>query len=196
LINFPNKKYNIIYADPPWKPVDSGTGMRGTADLKKRYDGIMTTDEICSLPVKDICEDISILFLWVTFPRLLDGLKVIEAWGFEYYGLGFSWVKRNRKSNSYFWGMGFYTRQNCEICLIGVKEDKKLRIKPVVHDVHSVIDCPVMEHSRKPNETREKIVKICGDLPRIELFSRESCDGWDSWGNEIEKFDKKNIDKN
>lgn len=181
-----SKKYNIIYADPPWKPTESGTGVRGTADLKKRYQGVMSIEEICALPVKDICEDICILFLWVTFPRLQEGMKTIEAWGFQYYGLGFDWIKTNLKSGTPFWGMGYYTRQNSEICLIGVKKDKNKRIKPQVKNILSVVHSPRREHSQKPDEIRDYIVKICGDLPRIELFARQKVEGWDAWGNEIE----------
>lgn len=166
-----NKKYNIIYADPPWKPLESGSGQRGTAGLKNRYKGVMSIDEICEMPIPKICEEKSMLFLWATFPRLLEGLKTIEAWGFKYYGLGFDWVKTN-KNGTPFWGMGYYTRQNTEICLIGVK-DKKNRIKPLARNVLSVIHSERQEHSRKPNAIRENIVKICGDIPKIELFARQ-----------------------
>ena len=80
--------------------------------------------------------------------------------------------------------MGYYTRQNTEICLIGVK-DKKHRIKPQVRNVLSIIHSKRREHSRKPDEVRENIIKICGDIPRIELFARQETDGWDCWGNEV-----------
>ena len=183
------KKYNIIYADPPWEYKESGTGVRGCADLDKRYKGVMNIEEICALPIHKIAEDASILFLWVTFPRLKQGLKVIEAWGYEYYGLGFDWVKLNPKSKTPAWGMGYYTRQNTEVCLIGVRKNKVHRIKPKVRNVLSVIHADRREHSRKPDIIRDHIVSICGDLPRIELFARQSADGWDSWGNETKKFD-------
>lgn len=179
-----NKKYNIIYADPPWKPTESGTGIRGTAGLKDRYKGVMTIEEICTLPVYKISAETSILFLWVTYPRLLEGLRTIEAWGFKYYGLGFDWIKLT-KSKKTFWGMGYYTRQNSEICLIGVKKDKTKRIKPCARNILSVIQSEKREHSRKPDEVREKIVQICGDIPRIELFARQDFEGWDCWGNEV-----------
>ncbi len=178
-----NKKYNIIYADPPWQYKEAGGGMRGCAGLDKRYKGVMTTKEICDLPIPKISDKKSILFLWVTFPRLKDGLEVMEKWGFQYYGLAFDWVKTT-KTGALAWGMGYYTRQNAEICLIGVKK-KPNRIKPLCRNILSVIMSERREHSRKPDCIRENIVKICGDLPRIELFARQYADGWDCWGNEV-----------
>src|SRR5699024_459252 len=82
-------------------------------------------------------------------------------------------------------GCGYYTRQNNELCLIGVKPGLKNRIKPIVKNVGCSILEPAREHSRKPASVRDKIVEICGDLPRIELFAREKTDGWDVWGNEV-----------
>ena len=178
-----DKKYNIIYADPAWEYKESGSGNR----VVKSHYKTMSIDEICSLPVKDICADKAILFLWVTFPRLEQSFKVMQSWGFEYYGLGFDWVKMS-KNGKPSWGMGYYTRQNTEVCLIGVKKDKAKRLKPLSRGVLSVIHSERREHSRKPDEVREKIVEICGDLPRIELFSRQHIDGWDCWGNETDKF--------
>ena len=140
------------------------------------------------MPVKHICSNNCILFLWVTFPRLLEGVKTIEAWGFKYHSLGFNWIKLNKKSDTLFWGMGYYTRQNSEICLIGTKGDK---FKPLVRNIHSVIMTPVEEHSKKPYVVRDKIVEICGDIPRIELFAREKYNGWDCLGNDIDGKDIK-----
>ncbi|OQA48406.1 MAG: hypothetical protein BWY46_01413 [Firmicutes bacterium ADurb.Bin300] len=175
-----NNKYSIIYADPPWEYKESGSGNR----VVHAHYPTMTIEDICALPVAEISDDTSILFLWVTFPRLEMGLKVIKEWGFIYYGLGFNWVKTTAKGTP-AWGMGYYTRQNAEICIIGVKKSKKNRIKPLVRNTLSVIHSPKREHSRKPDEIRNKIVDICGDLPRIELFARQYADGWDCWGNEV-----------
>lgn len=178
-----DKKYNIIYADPPWEYKESGGGIRGCAGLADRYNGVMSKEEIFNLPIDMISEPTSILFLWVTFPRLEQGLETINAWGFDYYGLGFDWVKTS-KSGKPSWGMGYYTRQNTEVCLIGVKK-KPNRIKPLARDVLSVVHSERREHSRKPDCIRDYIVKICGDLPRIELFARQHAEGWDCWGNEV-----------
>lgn len=107
---------------------------------------------------------------------------MIKAWGFEYKTCAFTWIKRNKNINSWFWGMGRYTRANSEICLLATKGNPK-RINA---GVHSVIDTPIEKHSKKPDEARKRIVELMGDLPRVELFARQKVDGWDSWGNEVE----------
>ena len=111
------KKFNIIYADPPWQ-YHTGNGMSGTAT---NHYHTMNLEEIRSLPVASIADNDCILFLWVTFPCLQEGLSVMESWGFQYKTCGFNWVKRNKKSDGWFLGLGFWTRSNSEVCLIGTK---------------------------------------------------------------------------
>ena len=179
-VDFPKKKYNVIYADPPWAYDESGTGKRV---VHSKYP-TMSISNIKRLPVQDITDDNCLLFLWVTFPRLQEGLEVINAWGFRYYGLFKNWIKINKKSDSLFWGMGYYSRQNPEILLIGLKG----KIPPQVRDEHSVLKSRIREHSRKPDQAREQIARVTGNLPRIELFARQKVEGWDVWGNETDKF--------
>lgn len=119
--------------------------------------------------------------MWVTMPKLNECFSLIHDWGFVYKTVGFTWVKKNKKSPTWFMGMGRWTRANSELCLIATKGSPK-RINA---GVHSVIDSPIERHSKKPDEVRHRIVKLIGDLPRIELFAREKSDGWDSWGNEL-----------
>ena len=145
----------------------------------------MSIEDIKNLPVKDISADDSILFMWVTFPMLQEGLDTIAAWGFKFKTVGFVWVKKNKKSDSWFWGMGNWSRSNSEVCLMGIRG----KPKRANADVHSVIDTPIEGHSKKPDVVRDRIVRLCGDLPRIELFARETVDGWTSWGNEVEGVD-------
>ena len=173
-----DKKYNIIYADPPWSYKDKAlAGNRGACC---KYD-VMTIEDIENLPIKDISASDCILFMWVTMPKLNECFEVIEKWGFEYKTCAFTWIKQNKKSNSLFWGMGSWTRANAELCLIATKGKPKRQSAKV----HSVIMSKIREHSRKPDETRDRIVELCGDMPRIELFARQSVDGWDCWGNEV-----------
>jgi N6-adenosine-specific RNA methylase IME4 len=106
---------------------------------------------------------------------------LIASWGFEYKTVAFTWVKKNKKSDSWFWGMGNWTRANAEVCLLATKGKPK-RISAAVH---SIISTPVRKHSQKPDEARDRIVQLLGDLPRIELFAREETAGWDVWGDEI-----------
>ena len=115
-------------------------------------------------------------------PKLDECWELIEKWGFTYKTVAFTWVKRNKKSPSWFWGMGGWTRANAELCLIATKGKPK-RINT---GVHSVIDTSIEGHSKKPSLVRERIVALLGDLPRIELFARERHEGWDAWGNEID----------
>jgi N6-adenosine-specific RNA methylase IME4 len=187
VIPFPDKKYNIIYADPAWK-----YWMGGNKNQSKHY-GCMTIEEISNLEISKISDDNCILFLWVTFPILDLAFKVIQDWGFKYSTCGFVWVKTNKSfskdqssffpedSFKSFWGLGYWTRSNVELCLIA----KKGKIERKSRSVHQLIYEPVREHSRKPDCTRDKIIELCGDLPRIELFARQKHKGWDAWGNEI-----------
>jgi len=173
-----SKKYNIIYADPPWSYRDKAlAGNRGACC---KYP-VMSIENICKLPVSKLADKDCALFLWITMPKLNVCFKVIEAWGFEYKTCAFTWIKRNKKSNSWFWGMGGWTRANAELCLLATKGSPK-RINA---SVHSIIDTPVEKHSKKPDETRGKIIQLLGDLPRIELFARQQAPGWDCWGNEV-----------
>lgn len=175
-MEFPNKKYNIIYADPPWSYSNKGT--RAAAE---RHYSTMTGRDIGALPVGDLATEDCTLFLWATFPTLPTALETMEAWGFSYKTAAFIWVKRNRKSPGWFWGLGNWTRANPEVCLLGVKGKPKRLSK----SVHSVVEAPIKRHSQKPPEVRDRIVELMGDLPRIELFARDRAPGWDVWGNEI-----------
>lgn len=174
-----DKKYGIIYADPAWRYRDKAlAGERGAGC---KYD-VMDLEDIKRLPVKELAEDDAVLFMWVTMPFLEEAFSVMRAWGFEYKTCAFTWVKQNKKSDGLFWGMGNWTRANAELCLLGV------RGKPKRADagVHSVIISHVEEHSKKPAETRDRIVKLLGGgVNKIELFARQVVEGWDCWGNEV-----------
>ena len=174
-----DKKYNIIYADPPWH---YHTWRDGNGTANKHYN-TMKIEEIIAM--KDTIQKISdkncVLFLWVTFPCLLEGLRTLKEWGFKYKTCGFTWVKRNKVSDTWFFGLGHWTRANAEICLIATKGT----IKRVSNKVSQVVDTHIEEHSKKPAIVRDRIVELVGDLPRIELFARQTAEGWDCWGNEV-----------
>ena len=141
----------------------------------------MTTTEICNLPIQSIADDNAVLILWVTFPKLKDGLQVMEAWGFRYVTVAFNWFKCN-KSGTPFFGVGYYTKSNSEIALLGIRGS----LKPVSNFVSQVVIANREKHSKKPTIVRDKIVELFGDLKRVELFAREVAIGWDSLGNEID----------
>ena len=171
-----NKKYQIIYADPPWKYKDKGCN----GNCESHYN-TMNIEEISNLPIKNISNKDSILFLWVTYPMLQEGLKLMDSWGFKYKTIAFQWIKLNKSGIGYFFGLGRWTRGNSECCLIGTKG----RIKRVSNKVGQLIVTPIEYHSKKPDIVREKIIELVGDLDRIELFARKESEGWDSWGDEI-----------
>ena len=172
-----SKKYNIIYADPPWQYARSK--VQGAAEKHYRT---MSVDDICQLPIAEICGKDCILFMWATFPQLKEALQVIKAWGFNYRSVAFVWLKQNKSGIGWFYGLGFWTRGNAEICLLATKGQPKRKSAKV----HQFIISPLRGHSQNPDEARDKIVELVGDLPRVELFAREKADGWDTWGNEVE----------
>ena len=174
-----SKKYSIIYADPPWQ--FSAWSNKAQKHVSKHYQ-TMTIQDIKDLPVNELASENAVLFMWATFPNLLLALDAIKAWGFTYKTCAFTWLKQNKKSSGLFWGMGYYTRSNAEVCLLATKGKPLPRMS---HSVHSAIVSPIEEHSKKPDEARNRIVDLFGDLPRIELFARQNADGWDCWGNEV-----------
>ena len=181
------KKYKIIYADPPWAYRNMGN-IQATANS---HYSTMNNEDICKLPINEIADDNSILFLWATFPKIQEALNVIKSWGFEYKTVGFVWIKKN-KCGSNFFGVGWYTKSNAEVCLIGVKG----KSPKISNSISQIIETVREKHSKKPDIVREKIVEFAGDLPRIELFARQKVKGWDSWGNEVEKdIELNNVDK-
>lgn len=120
--------------------------------------------------------------MWATFPMLREALETIEAWGFKYKTVAFVWIKQNRSGDGLFMGLGNWTRSNAEICLLATKGSPKRVGKAVRQTVVS----PLERHSKKPDEIRDRIVELMGDIPRVELFARQLAPGWDAWGNEIQ----------
>lgn len=134
------------------------------------------------MPVADLAAKDSALFLWATFPQLPEALRLIQAWGFTFKTVAFVWLKLNKKSPTWFYGLGYWTRGNAEICLLAKRGKPKRRSA----GVHQFIISPVEEHSKKPDVTRDKIIELAGDLTRVELFARQKTPGWDVWGNEVD----------
>lgn len=181
MIPFPNKKYNIIYADPPWKYgcwYQSEKVKRNAAD----HYNVMSKEALKLLPVSTLADDNAVLLMWVTFPCLKEGIDLISYWGFKYKTVAFTWVKRNKKADTWFFGLGNYTRANAEIVLLGTKGKP---LKRISRSIPQICDARIRQHSEKPHEIRGRIVDLFGDLPRIELFARQKTEGWDVWGDEI-----------
>ena len=182
MIPFPDKKYQIIYADPAWQYDDKA--LAGNRGAGCKYD-VMTVEDIMAMPIANITEDDCFLFIWGTWALLPQCLDVIKSWGFEYKTLGFLWTKKNRNKGGYSIGMGNYVRSNSEYCLLATKGKPKV----ISHKVTQIIDTSIRKHSQKPDIVRDKIIRLCGDIPRIELFARKQVPGWDSWGAEAESPD-------
>lgn len=170
------RHFRVIVADPPTKFI---AGTKGRPQHYQR----MTDLEIKRLPVDELAHpDGCWLFLWTTSPKLDDAFTIAESWGFRYSARAFVWVKTNQ-DGSLHTGMGYTTRKNAEDCLLfrlGSPER-------AARDVHEIIISPVREHSRKPDESFARIERFASG-PYLELFSRESRDGWTTWGDETSKF--------
>jgi len=178
MLNFPDKKYQIIYADPPYEYSNSGSTKNSRGNAKQFYK-TMPINEIKKIPVEKIADDNCWLFLWTTYPQIQNGLDVLRAWGFGYKTVAFTWIKKTVNMKD-FVGMGFYTRANPEIVLLGLKG----KVHPINKTVRNIIYSQIQEHSKKPDIVRDKIIQLCGDLPRIELFARSKTHGWDAWGDD------------
>lgn len=177
MIPFPNKKYQIIYADPPWSYKDKMKGHSFSLDHEYETQSL---EWIKNLPVKNISEKDCALFLWVTSPLLDKAFEVIKSWGFKYKTVAFCWNKKTNKGNQVF-NLGKWTMGSVELCLIATK-GKPQRINK---SVKQIVNAERTKHSKKPDEIKTRITDIFGNLSRIELFARQKTDGWDVWGNEV-----------
>jgi N6-adenosine-specific RNA methylase IME4 len=200
-----SEKFSIILADPAWKynsRAHHQTRFRGGAC--GHYD-LMSTEEICRIPVGTWAEDNAILFLWACFPMLADAMRVIARWGFTYKTNGFTWIKTNPVSGTPFFGVGYYTKSNAEPCLLaargevelgpwGVRMDEEAEpcllatrgevLKPAVNTVSQVIIASRAEHSAKPEEAQDRIDRMYPDARKLELFARRERPGWTAWGHD------------
>ena len=187
----PAEKFDVIYADPPWT-FRTWSNEGKDRSPEKHYD-CMSLADIRALPVSDIAADNCALFLWVTDPLLPEGLKLMGAWGFKFKTIAFVWAKLNKSApptlwteNDFFTGLGYWTRANPELCLLGTRG----KPKRVSKSVRRLVVSPRREHSRKPDEIAEKIDDLMGrDTSKIELFARTGRTGWTTWGNDVAKFD-------
>ena len=183
IVPLPEGKYNIIYADPPWKYWEGGD-----KNQEQHYDTLEFSDirDRIGEEVKKISADNCILFLWITDPMLDKIDEIVKAWGFEYSTVGFYWVKKT-ENDRWFFGLGNWTRANPEICIIATKGSIERKDASISKLIISEID----EHSKKPTIVRDKIIQLVGDIPRIELFARPtghpSEKGWVFWGNETKE---------
>jgi N6-adenosine-specific RNA methylase IME4 len=189
--DLPNKKYDVIYADPPWDyggKLQFDKSSKGVNDLdpnKKIFVSsacfkypTLKTSELKKLRINDITKDNCLLFMWTTNPHLKQAIDLGGAWGFEYRTVAFVWDKMNHNP-------GQYTLSNCELCLLFKKG--KIPSPRGARNVQQLVRVPRGKHSEKPVEVLQGITKMFPTQDKIELFARGTNEGWDSWGLDVLK---------
>ena len=178
------KRYGTIYADPPWR-FQNRTGKVAPEHKRLSRYQTMTLQEIMTLPISDIASEKSHLYLWIPNAILPDGLKVMDAWGFEYKS-NIVWEKIRKDGMPDGRGVGFYFRNVTEILLFGIRKKSapNRTLQPARSQVN-LVRAQKREHSRKPDEIIP-IIEACSHGPRIELFARGNRDGWDTWGDQAD----------
>ena len=183
------KKYEIIYADPPWRYYNDLTCKKNPTTVTENGHRMppypmLSSKDIRSINVQNISEKNCFLFIWTTDYHLDKCLKVIEDWGFTYKTVAFSWQKFNKQGNPVCFTGAYTLKSGIENCLLATRGN----IKGWVQDktVRALIQSQRTEHSQKPEEARKRIERLLGDRPRVELFARQKHEGWDTIGNEID----------
>lgn len=190
--------YRALLIDPPWhfktRTALQMQNWNSRRDAEKHY-SVMSPAELQALPVSTLASRDAHLFLWTTGPCLRLAFDVIEAWGFRYSAVAFTWVKLKRRYDAHqlrfaavadadlHVGLGLTTRKNAEFCLLA----RRGSARRIAKDVREIILSPVREHSRKPDEARERIERYCAG-PYVELFARDRRPGWEAWGDQIDHF--------
>ena len=198
-----DNSYNIIYADPPWaynRTVGNGTLKRKNGTL--HYPS-MTKQQLQHIGthIDRIAKKDAALLLWATMPLLPEAIELITAWGFKYKTCFVTWVKTTKDGKKPAFGVGYYTRSNAELCLLAIRgkfasykkvipEEEPRKPNVMSQIIHNdVVMEPKREHSRKPDIVRNMIVQLFGDLPRLEMFARQSSPGWCTLGNQTDLFE-------
>jgi N6-adenosine-specific RNA methylase IME4 len=174
-----NKKFSIVYADPPWdykgQEQHAGAGGFATGGAISHYN-TMTLEDLKKIDVVSHCEKDCLLFMWATSPHLDQAIDLLKAWGFQWATVGFVWDKQRINP-------GFYTMSQIELCLIGkrgkIPQPRGARnIRQFVSEIRG-------EHSTKPSEVRSRIEQMFPSHAKLEMFARTVTPGWDVWGNEV-----------
>lgn len=197
LVGLPQRHFGTILADPPWsfKSYAKSKNPKSDRHVERHYK-TMTLSEIKALPIAALAAPTGThLFLWVPGPSLRQGFDVMDAWGFRYSGIAFTWIKLKKSFNAqqlhflptsdgdFHVGLGFTTRKNAEFCLLARRGNARRLAK----DVRELIVSPRREHSRKPDETYTRIERYAAG-PYLELFGRQERPSWTVRGDESSKF--------
>lgn len=193
----PRNHFGAIICDPPWQFKTYNEKGRNRCPDWKRFKGspakhyeTMRTRDIMAMPVEELAAKDCVLFMWVSWPMLLEALSVISAWGFRYKTCGFDWAKAHvdqidmfRDDADSLMGTGYWTRANTEPCLLATRGRPKRRSTSVRMGIIE----PRREHSRKPDCVHSRVQQLV-DGPYLELFGRQQRKGWTVWGAETTKF--------
>jgi len=195
-----NKKYQVIYADPPWKYGEGsfvllkggkeGKGghwgdkvkNKGSNRDKEKLYPTLSIDELKALPIKQIADKDCALFMWTTDFHLPHALEVLKSWGFKYSCISFVWEKQTSKGNPVNM-LAPWTLKSYEICLLATRGTMGKHRKDKT--IRQMVKAERIRHSQKPQEVADRIARMFPDCERIELFARDAKDGWDIWGNEL-----------
>lgn len=190
-----NKKYEIIYADPGWQFSNKKTGGYMKSGAASKYT-VKSIADLKRMDVNSLAADNCVLFMWWVGSMPQEAIDLVESWGFTLRNMnGFVWNKLTQTGKQHF-GMGFYTRAGSESVIIATKgkfKTKSRSVRAVFHaDAQIQFEGKLPKdrnkkviHSRKPNQVRDLIVELCGDLPRLEMFARTETEGWDVFGDEV-----------
>ena len=186
---FPTGRWDIIYIDPPWRYYrgDTKAGYTDYSGAAEKHYPTMSEEEICALPMRSIMSETSVVFMWATGPMLASAIRVIDAWNLWYRGVTYVWVKTKQDGRlmGAFGTIPTFTKPKTEFVLAATinKRARPFPITTIKQD--QLVFAPRGRHSAKPEEVRRRIVELCGDRSRIEMFARTKAPGWDVWGNEV-----------
>ena len=181
-----DRKYNVIYADPPWKYGSKQPFLqKGTRfhELEEIY----TTESVKTMSEWDvgrIADTDCALFMWSTDSHIPEAIELMKAWGFKYVTVAFVWLKKTNRGAQVA-NLGQWTMKGAELCLLGTKG--RMHKHKISHSVRQVFEAERTKHSKKPDVVYGFIETMFGDVPRIELFARQEYPGWDCWGNEVKQ---------
>ena len=182
-VGLPDKRYEVVYLDPPWS-YDSGLGFMGAA---ANHYQTASDEDLLAFPLKTLLADRAVVFMWATCPRLDFAIDCLRSWGLHYRGVASVWVKTN-KDGTPMGAAGVrptLVKPTTEL-LLAATTNRKGRVFPLLTEaMRQVVLAPRGRHSEKPAVFRDRIVELVGDRPRIELFARMTAPGWDCWGNEV-----------
>lgn len=200
-LTLPRSDYGLILCDPPWSFAtyagDGGTPTQKNFNEAEDHYRTMTMDDLGALSVADFAAKNCALAMWVVGSHLDVAIDLGRAWGFTFKTDLFIWLKQKMVEAQQLdcltgdiaeppMSMGYFTRKGAESCFLFTRGKPKV----CAHDVRQVIVAPKREHSRKPDEQYPRLERLFGDVPRAELFCRNTRSGWDAWGNEVGKFEE------